>query len=105
MALACTLRTPTIRIQWCLSDQLTADEASVGPSAGLPFGEQWYETGPTNKWVFTSYDRDSESGLDYVLARYYDSRTGTVCSADPLAGSPSDPQSWNRYPFTVEIDI
>jgi RHS repeat-associated protein len=38
-------------------------------------------------------------GLNYALARYYDSRTGTFCSADPLAGSPSDPQSWNRYPY------
>jgi hypothetical protein len=27
------------------------------------------------------------------------SRTGTFCSADPLAGSPGDPQSWNRYPY------
>ena len=34
-----------------------------------------------------------------ALARYYDSRTGTFCSADPLAGSPGDPQSWNRYPY------
>jgi hypothetical protein len=33
------------------------------------------------------------------VARYYDSRTGTFCSADPLAGSPGDPQSWNRYPY------
>ncbi len=33
------------------------------------------------------------------LARYYDSRTGTFCSADPLAGSPDDPQSWNRYAY------
>jgi hypothetical protein len=33
------------------------------------------------------------------MARYYDSRTGTFCSADPLAGSPGDPQSWNRYPY------
>jgi RHS repeat-associated protein len=64
-----------------------------------PFGEKWYETGTTNKWLFTSYDRDSESGLDYAMARYYDSRTGTFCSADPLAGDPSDPQSWNRYPY------
>ena len=32
------------------------------------------------------------------LARYYDSRTGTFCSADTVAGSPGDPQSWNRYP-------
>jgi len=49
--------------------------------------------------VFTSYQRDSETGLDYALARYYDSRIGTFCSADPLAGSPDDPQSWNRYPY------
>ncbi|HWG20707.1 MAG TPA: RHS repeat-associated core domain-containing protein [Terracidiphilus sp.] len=65
----------------------------------FPFGEAWYQSGATNKWVFTSYQRDSESGLDYALARYYDSRTGTFCSADPLAGSPDDPQSWNRYPY------
>jgi len=64
-----------------------------------PFGERWYQTGSANKWIFTTYQRDSESGLDYALARYYDSRTGTFCSADPLAGSPGDPQSWNRYPY------
>jgi 3D (Asp-Asp-Asp) domain-containing protein len=33
------------------------------------------------------------------LARYYNSRTGTFCSADPLAGSAGDPQSWNRYEY------
>ncbi|HTW46594.1 MAG TPA: RHS repeat-associated core domain-containing protein [Acidobacteriaceae bacterium] len=33
------------------------------------------------------------------MARYYDSRAGTFCSADPLAGSPDDPQSWNRYAY------
>jgi RHS repeat-associated protein len=65
----------------------------------FPFGESWYQSGAGNETVFTSYDRDSESGLDYALARYYDSRTGTFCSADPLAGSPDDPQSWNRYPY------
>jgi RHS repeat-associated protein len=65
----------------------------------FPFGEQWYQSGSGNEWVFTNYDRDSESGLDYALARYYDSRTGTFCSADPLAGDPSDPQSWNRYAY------
>ena len=35
-----------------------------------PFGEPWYQYGNTNKWVFTSYNRDSETGLDYALARY-----------------------------------
>jgi hypothetical protein len=26
-------------------------------------------------------------------------RTGTFCSADPLAGTPDDPQSWNGYAY------
>ena len=84
-----------------LSVRLTTDvNGNVLTQEGhFPFGELWYETGPTNKWFFTSYDEDSESGLNYALARYYDSRTGTFCSADPLAGDPSDPQSWNRYPY------
>jgi len=84
-----------------LSVRLTTDAGGsvVTQEGHFPFGELWYMIGPANKWFFTSYDRDSESGLDYALARYYDSRTGTFCSADPLAGSPSDPQSWNRYPY------
>lgn len=84
-----------------LSVRLTTDGNGnvVTQDGHFPFGEQWYETGPANKWFFTSYDQDSESGLNYALARYYNSRTGTFCSADPLAGSPGDPQSWNRYAY------
>lgn len=84
-----------------LSARLTTDaNGNILTQEGhYPFGEQWYMIGQANKWFFTSYQRDSESGLDYALARYYDSRTGTFCSVDPLAGSPDDPQSWNRYPY------
>jgi RHS repeat-associated protein len=85
-----------------LSVRLTtdADGNILTQQGSFPFGESWYSNlGPGDNWFFTSYDRDSESGLDYALARYYDPRTGTFCSADPLAGSPDDPQSWNRYPY------
>jgi RHS repeat-associated protein len=85
-----------------LSVRLTTDASGnlLSQQGALPFGESWYSNlGPGDNWIFTSYDRDSESGLDFALARYYDSRTGTFCSADPLAGSPGDPQSWNRYPY------
>jgi RHS repeat-associated protein len=87
-----------------LSVRLTTDaNGNVLTQQGTyPFGEPWYSSSnlaPGDNWVFTNYDRDQESGLDYALARYYDSRTGTFCSADPLAGSPDDPQSWNRYPY------
>ena len=83
------------------SVRLTTDASgNIATQQGtLPFGESWYQSGAANNFTFTSYDRDSESGLDYALARYYDSRTGTFCSADPLAGSAGDPQSWNRYPY------
>ncbi len=84
-----------------LSTRVTTDAAGnrLGEEGHFPFGEVWYQTGPNNKWFFTTYNRDSESGLDYALARYYNSRTGTFCSADPVAGSVDDPQSWNRYPY------
>jgi RHS repeat-associated protein len=65
----------------------------------FPYGESWYQSGTGNKFVFTSYERDSESGLDYALARYYNSGSGTFLMADPVAGNPGDPQSWNRYPY------
>ena len=84
-----------------LSVRLTTNSSGgvVTQEGHYPFGELWYMIGPSNKWFFTNYNRDSESGLDYALARYYDSRTSTFCSADPLAGSPGDPQSWNRYAY------
>jgi len=64
-----------------------------------PFGEAWYEQNTTTKRLFTSYENDTESGLDYALARYYDPRIASFCSADPQEGYPEDPQSWNRYTY------
>ena len=74
-----------------LSVRLTTDGSGniLTQEGHFPFGEQWYQSGSGDKFVFTSYDRDSESGLDYALAHYYNSSTGTFCSADPLAGDPS----------------
>ncbi|MGH9761215.1 MAG: hypothetical protein ACREDR_20295, partial [Blastocatellia bacterium] len=39
-----------------------------------PYGEQWYDAGQPAKWKFTSYERDSESGNDYAVARTYVNR-------------------------------
>ena len=82
----------------------------------LPFGEEipedfgdrdtvdGYE--PTNedlKQKFTGKERDVESGLDYFGARYYGAVQGRFTSADPLlsSGKPQNPQSWNRYAYTL----
>ena len=70
----------------------------VGQQGTFPFGESWYSSSG-NEFVFTSYQRDTESGLDYAMARYYDSTVARFCSVDPLGGKVSDPQTWNRYVY------
>jgi RHS repeat-associated protein len=49
--------------------------------------------------MFTSYERDSESGNDYARARNYVSRLGRLSSPDLLGGARRDPQSLNRYTY------
>jgi len=82
----------------------------VGDQGTYPYGELWYQntdtecgTSATSSWIFTSYERDSESGDDYALARSYASSNGRFLSPDPLEGRAGDPQSWNRYAY-VEND-
>ena len=67
-----------------------------------PYGQEINHTSScpsTYNYKFTGYERDSETGLDYAVSRYYSSRLGRFMSADPLGGSLSDPQSLNRYAY------
>lgn len=66
-----------------------------------PFGETWYETGTASKWKFTSYERDSESLNDYAIARIHVNRLARFSSPDPIPGSLGDPQSLNRYAYSL----
>ena len=84
-------------LDWRVSTDVNGNLA--GQQGHWPFGESWYSTNG-NEFVFTSYQRDGESGLDFALARYYDSTAARFCSADPLGGQPGDPQSWNRYSYS-----
>ena len=80
----------------------------------LPFGEEIPSTvgsrggvtgygGPdSTRQKFTQKERDSESGLDYFLARYYSSAQGRFTSADPktdLNNRVIDPARWNMYVY------
>ncbi|MEK6303428.1 MAG: RHS repeat-associated core domain-containing protein [Acidobacteriota bacterium] len=81
----------------------------------MPFGEELasgigqrttglgYSGADSTKQKFTQKERDSESGLDYFLARYYSSAQGRFTSSDPLlsSGTVYDPQTWNRYSYTL----
>lgn len=55
----------------------------------------------SSNYKFTGYEYDSETGLYYAQARYYNPRLGRFMSADPLAGDVGDPQSLNRYAYVA----
>jgi RHS repeat-associated protein len=77
----------------------------------LPFGEelsanmggrtttQGYSAIDDVRQKFTSQERDSETLLDYMGARYYSSQQGRFSGADSFAGSAGDPQTWNLYSY------
>jgi RHS repeat-associated protein len=75
------------------------------PEGHYPYGEVWYSTGTTTKYLFTNYERDPESGNDYAMYRYHASRLGRFLSPDPVDGSPSNPQSLNRYAYTLNDPV
>lgn len=84
-----------------LSVRLNTDSNGnkIGEQGHYPYGEAWYVSGTTTKFLFTSYERDGESANDYAMARFYISRFGRFSSVDPVLGRPNDPQSWNRYAY------
>ena len=76
-----------------------------------PYGKAMYtptNSCPTQPYEFAGYARDPElasDGLDFANARYYNYRQGRFMSADPLGGSPLNPQSLNRYAYVVNNSI
>jgi RHS repeat-associated protein len=89
-----------------LSNRLVTDSNgnTVEQLGTFPFGESWYNA-TNEKWLFTTYERDFESGNDYAMARSYISRLARMSSPDPLAGAIPNPQSLNRYSYTQNIPI
>lgn len=77
----------------------------IGEQGHFPYGETWYPSSPITKWEFTSYERDSESGNDYAMARSHVNRLGRFSSPDLLSGSTGDPQSLNRYTYVLDDPI
>jgi RHS repeat-associated protein len=53
--------------------------------------------GGENSYLFAGEQRDIETGLDYLRARYYDPALGRFISADAYEGSIEDPISLHDY--------
>jgi RHS repeat-associated protein len=68
-----------------------------------PFGQEIDPGGETtfNTHTYTGKEFDAETGLYYYGARYYDPVIGRFISVDPAGANPSNPQSWNRYVYTL----
>jgi|GEM_PF-1811453 RHS repeat-associated protein len=90
-----------------LSTRMITDAGgvSLGEQGHFPYGDPWYDSLTSNKLKFTSYERDFESQNDYALARFYVNRSGRFSSPDPLSGSLGNPQSLNRYAYTMGDSI
>ncbi len=69
-----------------------------------PFGEEIADFYDYNRKLYTGHERDDETGLDYMLARYYGASLSRFLSTDPafeIHKSVHNPQRWNRYSYVL----
>jgi RHS repeat-associated protein len=90
-----------------LSTRLITDASGnvVGTMDHLPFGEDAGVVGESEKHRFTTYERDGESGTDYAINRQYSQSAGRFMRPDPVGGRLIEPQSFNRYEYTLNDPI
>jgi RHS repeat-associated protein len=91
-----------------LSTRLMTDGSGlvVGTMDHLPYGEDAATgAGETEKHRFTSYERDTESGTDYAINRQHQYSLGRFNQADAVQGSIANPQSLNRYSYTLNDPV
>jgi RHS repeat-associated protein len=69
----------------------------------LPFGKEIAPAFDYNTKMFTGHERDQETGLDYMSARYYSSSLARFLSKDPRPGPLrfTFPQAWNAYLYAL----
>jgi RHS repeat-associated protein len=64
-----------------------------------PYGEDWIETGYADiGYKFTDQEKDSETGVYYYKARYYDPVLGRFITPDPMMQAVYDPETSSRLP-------
>jgi RHS repeat-associated protein len=68
-----------------------------------PYGVEYNAT-TNNTEKYATYTRDTLTGLDYAMNRYYSSIWGRFLSPDPSwrSADPRTPQSWNRYTYALD---
>ena len=86
---------------------LTDDQGDVVDDYSYDvFGAVRSQSGSSeNYWLFTGEQEDSDSGLYYLRARYYDPEVGRFLGRDPLRGSIALPDSMNRYVYVTNSPV
>jgi RHS repeat-associated protein len=87
-----------------LGTRLITDEEGtiIKEQVTFSFGTVPDTVSTSDNRLFTSYDRSSETGLDYAVNRYYESNQGRFTQVDRLgigAVSLVNPQSLNMYTY------
>lgn len=94
-----------------ITTMLTGDVIAITNSAGKIVAEYEYDTWgiPTkvkedeevkgNSYRYAGYRFDEETGLYYLIARYYEPRNGVFLSLDPDPGSDGDSLDQNGYTY------
>ncbi len=109
---AIRLRNSSGGAQYFLSDRLSTrlvldSSGNVSGGGDLAFGEDFAESGAQEKHHFTSYERDSETGVDYAINRQESVGVGRFMRVDPLSSSAKydRPQTWNRYSYSANDPV
>jgi len=118
------------KVQWLISDHLGTPRMTLDKTGSLsgvtrhdylPFGEELTPgmgdgsirstalgyAADSVRLKFGSKERDTETGLDYLLARYYSSGQGRFISVDPenVGADPDRPQTWNGYSYALNRPV
>jgi RHS repeat-associated protein len=98
---------------WLITDK---NGSVTGRRDFMPFGEELNAGTPNRtesakyalasdglRKKFTGYEKDTETGLDFAEARYYNNQHGRFTAVDPLlaSGKSANPQTFNRYVYVL----
>src|ERR1700691_5975051 len=80
--------------------------AATGGHTYYPYGVEYSATANDTE-KYATYTRDTLTGLDYAMNRYYSSPWGRFMTPDRSWSSarPGNPQSWNLYAYAVNDPI
>ena len=99
---------------YLLGDHLGSTSVTA-TSTGAKYAEQRYYPWGGTRWPdnpltptarrYTGQIEDAAIGLYFYNARYYDPALGRFLQADTIVPSPQNPQSFNRYAYTLNNPI